>query len=359
MRWWSIAGVVCAVGCSEPLVDGVLTESEWASAQTFSRSHLRSLACTDCRDAELGHQLFFDKRLSGPIKTASDLGNVGEERRVACADCHDPSAYFVDKRSMPSATSIGTDWTKRNALGLVNVGYLSTLTWSGQYTDLVSLVDLPIKKAMNSDVQRVALVIGSSYDSLGMPGMPVGTNYDELYHRAAEVLAAYQQQLVDGPSDFDRYLDGERDAISDLAKRGFQVFVGRGLCSECHAGPLFTDQKFFNTGVPQSGLHVPASDPGRFDVTGLDHDAGRFRTPSLRNVAATAPYMHTGELSTLSEVIDFYRWGGGTSGFAGERDERILPLEIDDDDARALEAFLRTLTGTPVDARWTRPPTLP
>lgn len=339
MRGAAIAGLVLVVGCTEPLVDDIFTDDEWAYAQTFRADTLPSLACTDCTAALAGKQLFFDKRLSKP-------------GTVACATCHDPTQYFADVR--PGNTSFGLKWTKRNTLGLVNVGYLTTLSWNGDYTNLVDVLDLPVTApaALGSTRDDVATLVHDHYGDLTSVYGPIVTGVDlnaEYYRRAGRAIEAYEQQLVSGPSPFDRYLAGERDAIDDTAKRGFQIFIGRGLCSECHDGPLFTDQRFYNTSVPQTGANVPIVDDGFKD--------GRFRTPPLRNVAMTAPYMHTGDQATLADVIDFYRWGGHPD--AG-KDGRILPLEIDDDDAHALEAFLLSLTGTPVPERWTtRPPTAP
>lgn len=363
VRGLLFVGVCYAVGCAEPLIDGTFTQDEWDFAQTFRFELLTAPQCDGCRSAEAGHQLFFDPRLSGAITAQGEgaLGAIGESGKVACSSCHDPDYWFVDRRSKPNASSLGTGWTKRNTLSIVNTAYLSTFTWDGRYATLEDAVELPITSgaALHSSRAIVADVVRTHYAGLVAYFGPTSGSDDELYTRATRSLAAYQAQLRTGPAPLDRYLAGESAAISDEAKRGLQVFIGRGLCSECHNGPLFTDQQFYNTGVAQSGVHSPSTDLGRAGITAELDDAGAFRTPMLRQVATTGPYMHTGELATLADVIDFYRWGGTPSGYSGHKDQRLLPLEIDDADARALDAFLQTLTGEPIPAALTSRPLLP
>ena len=363
VRGLLLVGVCCAVGCTEPLIDGTFTQDEWDYAQSFRFELLTPPECDGCTSAEAGHRLFFDPRLSGAITAEGEgaLGAIGESGKVSCSSCHDPSYWFVDRRSKPNASSLGTGWTKRNTISPVNTAYLSAFTWDGGYPTLEAVVELPIKSgaAMHSSRAIVADVVRTHYSGLVAYFGSTSGSDDELYTRAARSLAAYQAELRTGLAPLDRYLAGDLTAISDEAKRGLQVFIGRGLCSECHNGPLFTDQQFHNTGVAQRGVHSPATDLGRAGITAEIDDAGAFRTPMLRQVAETGPYMHTGELATLADVIDFYRWGGTPSGFSGTKDQRLVPLEIDDDDARALDAFLRTLTGEPIPTALTTRPILP
>lgn len=358
-----LLGVCYAVACTEPLIDGTFTQAEWDFAQSFRLDLLPVPECEHCSAAQAGHQLFFDPRMSGAITAEGEgaLGAVGETGKVACASCHDPGRWFIDLRTKPNASSLGTGWTKRNTIGLVNSAYLSSFTWDGAYQTLEDVFELPVKSgaALHSSRGMVADVIRTHYGGLVQELGPTTGTDDELYLRAAQALGAYQAQLRSGPAPLDRYLAGDSTAISEDAKRGLHVFMGRGLCSECHNGPLLTDQQFHNTGVAQRGTHAPATDLGRATISGDVLDIGAFRTPMLRQVAETGPYMHTGDLATLADVIDFYRWGGMQSGFSGTKDQRMLPLEIDDDDARALDAFLHTLTGDPVPPALTIPPPLP
>ncbi len=197
-----------------------------------------------------------------------------------------------------------------------------------------------------------------------------------------KALAAYQRKLISGESPFDRFVAGDDAAISLAAKRGLKLFVGKAACVECHLGPTFSDEEFHVTGVPQIGEHVakgPEFDPGRlgavpvylgwdFNTAGpynddpeVDHTRdvvaderlrGAFRTKGLRNIAETAPYMHTGHLATLRDVVAFYNEGGATSDFAGVKDARMVPLNLSEGEIDDLVAFLETLTGTPVPAEW-------
>jgi cytochrome c peroxidase len=191
----------------------------------------------------------------------------------------------------------------------------------------------------------------------------------------SKAIAAYETLLVSRNAPFDKYVAGDKNAISGAAKRGLGLFIGKAACIDCHSGPFFTDQKFHNLGVPQEGVNVPREDlgrftdlnrlithplnskskyadgPGRVDIEGLmtkEEDKGLFRTPTLRGVHGTAPYFHTGAATTLSEVIWFYNDGGGASGYGGVKDPRMVPLGLDSQEIADLVAFLETLTGEPV-----------
>jgi len=263
----------------------------------------------------------------------------------------------MDTQSKPNATSFGIGWTKRNTPGLVDAIYLDTYTWNGKYSKIGDVIELALTSAaaMNTTIPWFAEYLRTSYF------VQFGGKTDAAVLAEASIaFGAYETLLVAGPSPFDRYARGEHPPeFTDAARRGLAVFIGRGLCSECHSGPMFSDRLFHNTGVEQRGEHAAPIDHGRADVTADTVDEGAFRTPTLRHVAMTAPYMHAGQVENLADVIDFYRWGGHAGGFAGTKDERMVPLDLDDDEARALEAFLLTLTGDPVASRWTSPPTLP
>ncbi|MDB4973489.1 MAG: uncharacterized protein JWN48_1830 [Myxococcaceae bacterium] len=188
-----------------------------------------------------------------------------------------------------------------------------------------------------------------------------------------KALAAYMRLLVSRNAPFDRFVAGESLAIDCAAKRGLKLFVGKARCVHCHLGPHFSDDSFHNLGLPQSGPHVPESDDGRFkdippllaspfsSATAASDDVntgrllgltnppaaetrGQFRTPDLRGVALTAPYMHAGQLASLEEVVDFYDRGGGTPA-SGSRDPLLVPLHLSSDERSDLRAFLGTLTG--------------
>jgi cytochrome c peroxidase len=211
----------------------------------------------------------------------------------------------------------------------------------------------------------------------------------------AKAIGAYERLLVSREAPFDKFIAGDDSALSEMAKRGAALFVGKARCIACHSGPFFTDNNFHNLG------EGPSSDQGRFGaIAGLSRNqfngggafsddpiagkakldglmqepsqVGAFRTPTLRNVAQTAPYMRTGRLKTLEEVIDFYNAGGGTitppDPVPGgppppTKDPLLAPLGLCDDEKAALVEFLKALTGEPVPANLTEdtsvPPPLP
>jgi cytochrome c peroxidase len=199
---------------------------------------------------------------------------------------------------------------------------------------------------------------------------------------SGKALEAYERKLISRNAPLDRYIAGEHEAISPEAKRGLRLFIGKAACVDCHSGAFFSDQDFHNTGVPQVGVNLPRTDNGRFDdlnrtlsnafngagkysddqATGMaklanmevtDELKGKFRTSTLRSIEKTGPYMHTGELATLEDVVRFYNWGGGTSGFAGVKHPAMVPLLLTPDEEADLVAFMRTLTGEPIPVELT------
>jgi cytochrome c peroxidase len=209
----------------------------------------------------------------------------------------------------------------------------------------------------------------------------------EIMCTQGKFVAAYESQLVSRNAPFDRYVAGDQDALTLKEKMGLKLFVGKASCVDCHRGPFFTDQQFHNVGVAQTGPNVPATDNGRFDsvkdppksacrpngqfsddpsvdwldnlVEGDEADRGAFRTASLRNVAQTAPYMHTGGLATLRDVVDFYNRGGDSAGFSGKKHPSIRPLGLTAMEIDQLLAFLETLTGESLPSALMEAPTLP
>ncbi len=368
--------------------------------------------------AEFGKALFFDKTMSGPIDYSADpslandpsaLGAAGEDDKVACADCHDPAHFFIDTRSAPGNLSFGAKGpTKHNAMSPVNVSLKAVVaranceqpdadpfecglvfSWTGKYTTAAEVLKIAGPKAMNSNGEEIANAIhnnGSYFMSYaGLFGsfppscikVPMIGTYEctcdsmpcdtpaEVFTNISLVLEAYIRQLNSVGSPFDNYLrspivDGRTAPVEhfgDAERRGLAVFIGKGMCVDCHRGPLLSDLKFHNTGVAQLGANVSPIDGGYGDevfgdLAVPDSRLGEFLTPPLRHVAETGPYMHAGQYATLTEVIEFYRRGGDRQGFSGIKDGRIQPLEITDDEARDLEAFLRSLTGRPVDSAW-------
>ena len=285
--------------------------------------------------AVLGQKLFFDARLSRTGTTA-------------CASCHHPGYAFAEPRRVSVSDSGNAG--RRNAPSLINAGYLTALMLDGRFRTLEQQALSPFRRGemgisvdeavhrLNSDAEYVHL-FRRSFDRQPSP--------DGI----ARALAAYQRTLVSGENRVDRYLRSEPGILSRLEHDGFVIFDSKAACSSCHrvavsrsdpwtyAPPLFTDMRFHNLGVGYRAGRF--ADPGRYGVSGVESDLGAFRTPSLRNVARTAPYMHDGSLTTLEDVVDFYDAGGRTNP---NLSLRIRPLFLSDYEKAALAAFLRALT---------------
>ena len=234
-----LAVLVSACG-SEDLLAGSFTTAEWEFIQTFRLDRQAPVICdaapASCAyTVDLGRRLFFDPGLSGAIKVSAApsegaLGAVGDRGRIACASCHDPQNWFSDSRSKPAASSLGTGWTRRNTPGLVDAVYLDTYTWDGKYARIGDVIELALTSpaAMNSTLADTAAYLRANYF------VPFGGMDDTaVIAQASVALGAYEARLVSGPSPFDRFAAGEDvPELTDAARRGLGVFIGRGLCSE-------------------------------------------------------------------------------------------------------------------------------
>jgi cytochrome c peroxidase len=168
----------------------------------------------------------------------------------------------------------------------------------------------------------------------------------------AQAIAAYERTVVSGNAPFDKFKAGDESALSDSARRGMDIFFGKGACSSCHVGPTFTDHAFHNVGV---GMDKEEFDRGRVAISNLKGDTGAFKTPSLRDISRTAPYMHDGSLKTLEDVVEYYDKGGIPNDFL---DEEIFPLKLSDQEKQDLINFL-TEGLTSEDFPDHKPPALP
>lgn len=276
---------------------------------------------------ELGTRLFFDNRLS-------------RHNNQSCATCHNPDTGFGDGLAL----SRGSEGMvlPRNAPHLYNLAWNVVFFWDGRAATLEEQALLPIQsdKEMNlpMDVLVERLQGDAHYprwfsEAFGGSGVTPD--------RIARALAAFERTLVSRDSAFDRYLAGDTSAMSPEAVRGLALFTGKGGCTQCHDGANFTDNSFHNLGVK-------GSDKGRAAVTADKTQAGAFKTPGLRNVLLTAPYLHDGSLATLEDVVRFYNRGGDT---AKGRSELIKPLGLNDDEVRDLVAFMGALTDALVVTR--------
>lgn len=250
---------------------------------------------------ELGRRLFFDTRLS-------------RDGTVSCASCHDPARAFADPR--PIAIGIDGRKGRRNAPALVNRGYGQRFFWDGRSASLEEQVLQPIE-----DPSELGSSHATAARKVGMPAPEIG-----------RALSSFVRSILSGNSPFDRFINGARDALTADQQEGLQVFGGKGNCVSCHAGPNLTDERTHNTGVAWRDGRLADAGAGR----------GDFKTPTLREVHRTAPYMHDGSLATLEEVIEFYDQGGRLNPLI---DQQILPLGLTPREKQDLSAFLRALSG--------------
>ena len=281
----------------------------------------------------LGRELFYEKRLS-------------KNNTVSCASCHDSSMGFTDGRKV--STGAGGLSGIRNAPTLLNTAYYPVFFWDGRAKTLEEQAGVPISdpiemnQAHEVSVSKVAKVKykGDFERTFGSGKVTI--------EKVEMALASFERTLLSGNSPFDRYMyAGDRNALSAAAIRGFSIFTApaRGNCVACHAmgqgNTRFTDDQFHNLGVGYDG-DAGFKDPGRFTVTHQEADRGAFRTPTLRNIAITAPYMHDGSFKTLRDVVDFYAGGGNSNPGL---DKNIQAIHLTGQDRQDLVAFLQSLTG--------------
>jgi cytochrome c peroxidase len=286
---------------------------------------------------ELGRALFFDSSLSA-------------SGTVSCSSCHRPEHAFSDTLSVSPGVYGRTG--SRNAPSLFNVTYRERLFWDGRSSRIEEQVLLPLQSATEMDRSLDDLVARLSANTTYQRAFRRAFDDDITADNVARALASFVRTLRSGNSAFDRFRSGDSTALSPSARRGLDVFTGRG-CVGCHGGPNLSEGAFHNTGVavdPQAPVAtVNAAGPGpvirdmgRYAVTMDESDRGAFRTASLRNVSLTAPYMHDGSLRTLEDVIDFYDGGGRPNP---RLDPRIRPLGLTEREKSDLLAFLRSLEG--------------
>jgi cytochrome c peroxidase len=313
----------------------------------------------------LGRKLFLDRRLS-------------HNGTISCAMCHVPEQGFSVNEI---ATAVGNEGKslRRNAPTLLNVAFMGPIFHDGRETSLETQVISPLLDAEEMGNPSIGYLIERIRRMDDYDGM-----FESAFGRKASIetlgqaIATYQRTLISANSAFDRwYIDGESDALTEEEKEGFNLFTGRAGCVKCHTVTreyvLFHDQSFHDTGVgwyksmiqPAEGRSVRVrlapgvfttisrevvdsvglpgkKDLGRYEITRDPADLLRFKTPTLRNIALTAPYMHDGSLSTLPEVVAFYNRGGYPHD---NLDPLIKPLGLSDEEMDALVTFLHSLTG--------------
>lgn len=280
---------------------------------------------------ELGRLLYFDKRLSG-------------DGTVSCASCHDPKRGWTDRS--PVSTGIKGQKGGRSAPTVLNAAYMEVQFWDGRAKTLEEQSKGPIQNPVEmgstheETVKRIAGVKGyAPYFKAAFGDARVDID------RVGKAIASFERTVLTGDSPYDRWLAGDKTAMSASAARGHALFndPAKGNCAICHDGFNFSDSDFHNLGV---GMKAAKPDLGRFVVTGADKDKGAFKTPTLRNLADTAPYMHDGSERTLEDVVAFYDKGGEKNP---SLDGRIHPLGLTAAERADLVAFLNALNGDKVE----------
>jgi cytochrome c peroxidase len=285
---------------------------------------------TDAK-VELGKLLYFDKRISA-------------DGTVSCANCHDPAKGWTDRA--PVSTGIKGQKGGRSAPTVLNSAYMDVQFWDGRAKTLEDQAKGPIQNPLEmgstheGTVKRIAGVKGYAPLFKAVFG-------DEKVDidRVAKAIATFERTVLTGNSPYDRWQAGDMEAMSEAAVRGHALFnnSAKGNCAICHDGFNFSDSDFHNLGV---GLRTAKPDLGRFEVTKLEKDKGAFRTPTLRNLADTAPYMHDGSEKTLEAVVAFYNKGGEKNPHL---DGRIHPLGLSPEESADLVAFMNALNGDKVE----------
>ena len=249
---------------------------------------------------ELGRRLFFDRRLS-------------RDGSIACSSCHDPDRAFSDSRSI--AVGVFGRQGRRNAPALINRGYGRLFFWDGRAATLEEQVLKPIEDPNEMDTP------------LSEAAARVGIGPEQI----SRALASFLRSILSGDSPFDRFINGDRAALTPEQQAGLQIFRGKADCVACHVGPNFTDERLHNTGI--------AWRDGKFADAGAGQ--GDFKTPTLREIGRTAPYMHDGSIATLEDAIEYYNRGGNQNTHL---DSELRPLHLSTEEKRSLVLFLRSLS---------------
>jgi len=316
----------------------------------------------------LGDKLFHDARLSA-------------DGKVSCSTCHDQAKGFTDH--LPVSKGFNSLTGTRNAPTVINAAYMKTLFWDGREPDLEGQSKQPFINPVEGGLANHDMLVdiikedpeyGKAFKAVfGVEAANIGID------QVAQAIASFERTIVTGDSPFDRYyFGGDDEAMTDAQVRGLEIYTGKGRCVSCHiieqTQALFTDNRFHNIGVgfkaiqgkeaqtaetfareKAAGAKVDVtvltranmSELGRFAVTENITQVGAFKTPTLRNIAVTEPYMHDGSLKTLEEVVDFYNNGGRlkeTDPLSGFLSGGIRPLKLTDPEKQDLVAFLKALT---------------
>lgn len=268
----------------------------------------------------LGKQLYFDPRLS-------------QDNTVSCATCHDPRKGWSNGDAV--ATGVGGLKGGRSAPTIINAAYGKLQFWDGRAADLeeqaLGPIQNPIEMTMTLDqvVERLNQIGGYKQQFQKIYGTDVTSEGIAL------AIASYERTILSGDAPYDRFKAGDKTALSESAQRGLKLFTGKAHCSACHSAPNFTDNGFHNLGV---SINKEKPDLGRTEISRLEGDRGAFKTPTLREIARSAPYMHDGSLATLEDVVEYYNKGATPNP---QLDEEIFELNLKPEEKADLVTFLK------------------
>ena len=281
---------------------------------------------------ELGRHLYFDKRLS-------------RDNTVSCASCHDPSKGWSNAAAV--ATGVDGQQGGRSSPTIINRVFSEAQFWDGRAASLEAQALGPIANPIEMDlkiedaVERLTAIAGYKPLFTSAYGDDAVTP-----DRMAKAIASFERTVVSGNSPYDKFQAGDKSAMSALAQRGMAIFLdnNKGRCSICHAGSNFTDEKYHNIGVGGDNLATFATGhAGRGAVTKNPAEIGAYKTPTLRNIADTAPYMHDGSEATLQATVEFYAKGGHPN--TPNLDKEMRKLDLTDQDKKDLVEFMKALSG--------------
>lgn len=280
---------------------------------------------------ELGKILFFEPRISGSGK-------------ISCASCHQPELSWTDKRER--SLGHGDQVNKRNSPSLQNVWFYKKLFWDGRSADLEDQAFAPInsESEMHGDMRSLPFKLKSIP---GYPSLFAAAFGDSLINadRVATALAMFERTISSRKSRFDEFLQGDKNALNKTELRGLHLFRTKARCMNCHHGPLFSDNSFHNNGFA-------GKDKGLYQVTHRDEDLGKLKTPSLRDVMRTGPWMHDGAEKEMPQIIEKYN-----KGVANPRTDKLIkPLRLNTREKADLLAFLEAISSAPLEFKRPRLP---
>jgi cytochrome c peroxidase len=274
---------------------------------------------------ELGRALYYDVRLSA-------------DSSLSCASCHSPKLAFAD--ALPNSPGIRGQHGSRSAPTVINRGYSLAQFWDGRAGTLEEQAKGPMANPieMGHTHEGICARLTEIRGYHSMFAAAFGSS-EITIERASKAIATFERTVLSGNSPFDKYQNGDKKAMTVSQIRGMDVYFNKAKCDQCHEGINFTTNAYHNLGI---GTDKPEPDAGRYVVTKDARDWGAFKTPTLREIANTSPYMHDGSLKTLDEVVQLYDKGGIPNK---NLDERIKPLKLTDQDRKDLVDFLRALSG--------------